>query len=66
MLSQQYQSSHTTQIDGIRIDLNSDEWVLVLPDAERPLFHIFAESSSNEGAHTLVEKYSALVASLQR
>ncbi len=66
MLSQQYQGSDTTQIDGIRIDLSSDEWVLVLPDAERPLFHIFAESSSNEGAHTLAEKYSALVASLQR
>jgi mannose-1-phosphate guanylyltransferase/phosphomannomutase len=40
--------------------------VLVLPDIDRPLFHVIAESSSNEGARILVEKYAALVSSLQR
>ncbi|HZQ97977.1 MAG TPA: mannose-1-phosphate guanyltransferase [Chloroflexota bacterium] len=64
MLSQQF-SDRTKQIDGIKIDLDG-EWVLVLPDVDRPIFHIIAESDSNENARVLMDKYAALVSSLQR
>jgi mannose-1-phosphate guanylyltransferase/phosphomannomutase len=40
--------------------------VLVLPDVDRPIFHILAESDSGEGARVLMDKYAALVSSLQR
>lgn len=66
LLSQQYQSTTLQNVDGIRIDLGKSEWVLVLPDADHPLFHVIAESSSDEGARVLMEKYAALVSSLQR
>lgn len=66
MLNEQYKSSNgQPQVDGVRIDLDS-EWVLILPDAERPLFHVFAESQSLEQAQLLVEKYAAIVNSLQQ
>ena len=66
VLSQQYQSPEARQIDGIKIYLSSSEWVLVLPDVDRPLFHVIAESNSDDGARSLMEKYAALVHSLQR
>src|SRR5579884_577626 len=65
MLSEQFSEQRTKQIDGIKIDLGQ-EWVLVLPDVDRPIFHIMAESESNEGARVLMDKYAALVSSLQR
>ncbi len=65
MLNEQYQGSDVHRIDGVRIDMDT-EWVLVLPDVDRPLFHIYAESTSREGAQALVDKYAALVESLQR
>ncbi|MHB1133312.1 MAG: sugar phosphate nucleotidyltransferase [Chloroflexota bacterium] len=65
MLNQQYRSSGVHQIDGVRIEMGG-EWVLVLPDVDRPLFHIIAESNSQEGARALMDKYAALVDSLQR
>jgi len=66
LLSQQYQSSGPRSVDGIRIDLGDVDWVLILPDPDRPLFHIIAEGESADASHTLMEKYSALVSSLQR
>ena len=52
------------QIDGVRIDLGN-EWVLILPDPDRPLFHIFAESRTPDQAQILVDKYAGLVTGLQ-
>jgi mannose-1-phosphate guanylyltransferase/phosphomannomutase len=65
LLAEQYHDTTVQQIDGVKIGLG-EEWVLVLPDIDRPLFHILAESNSNDGARILVEKYAALVSSLQR
>ncbi len=65
LLSQQFQDQRVRQIDGIKIDMG-DGWVLVLPDVDRPLFHVIAESVSPEDAQALTEKYAALVSSLQR
>ncbi|MCL5074655.1 MAG: mannose-1-phosphate guanyltransferase [Chloroflexi bacterium] len=64
LLSEQYKDQRVRQIDGIKIELG-EEWVLVLPDTDRPLFHIIVEATSSEGAKVLSEKYAALVSSLQ-
>lgn len=48
------------QIDGVKFDLGQ-EWALVLPDADDPLFHIATESTSPEHASALAEKYVELV-----
>ena len=65
ILSEQYRERRAKPIDGIKIDLGK-EWVLVLPDADSPLFHIFAESVSNEQAQALAEKYARVVSGLQQ
>lgn len=63
-LNEQYRERQSAQIDGVKVDLGRD-WALVLPDPDRPLFHVIAESSSAEGAQALVDKYAGLVAGLQ-
>jgi mannose-1-phosphate guanylyltransferase / phosphomannomutase len=65
ILSEQYRERRAKPIDGIKIDLGK-EWVLILPDADRPLFHIIAESVSNEQAQALAEKYARVVSGLQQ
>ncbi|MBE3568403.1 MAG: mannose-1-phosphate guanyltransferase [Thermogemmatispora sp.] len=66
ILSEQYRERRAKPIDGIKIDLGSKEWVLVLPDADRPLFHVVAESESSEQAQALAEKYARVVSGLQQ
>lgn len=65
ILNEQYRSSSTRQVDGVRIDLGKGEWALVLPDADRPLFHIIAEADTESEARKLVDKYAGLVQGLQ-
>jgi mannose-1-phosphate guanylyltransferase / phosphomannomutase len=65
ILNEQYRERRSKPIDGIKIDLGK-EWVLVLPDADRPLFHVVAESVSNEQAQALAEKYARVVSGLQQ
>ncbi|MCL4499697.1 MAG: mannose-1-phosphate guanyltransferase [Chloroflexi bacterium] len=45
LLSQQYQADGAQNVDGVRIGFGESEWVLVLPDVDRPLFHVIAESA---------------------
>ncbi len=65
ILSEQYRERLEEPIDGVKIDLGKDEWVLVLPDADRPLFHVLAESRSRDAAQALADKYARVVSGLQ-
>ncbi len=46
-------------IDGIKVFLDHNEWVLVLPDAEEPYFHVYAEASDDPKAADLAGRYRA-------
>ena len=65
VLNESYANGHGGSVDGVRIDLG-EEWVLVLPDADRPFFRIVAEGSSQRSADSLAEKYASIVNGLQR
>lgn len=43
-------------VDGIKI-YDRDRWVLVLPDAVEPLFHVYAESDEKRESQALVDQY---------
>ncbi len=64
-LNEQYQSYKAEQIDGIKIDFGN-EWVLVLPDPEQPLCHIYAESEQVGDSSKLAEKFSQIVEELEK
>lgn len=65
ILNEQYRDSSTRQVDGVKIDLGRGEWALILPDADRPLFHVIAEADTDAEARQLVDKYAGLVQGLQ-
>jgi mannose-1-phosphate guanylyltransferase/phosphomannomutase len=44
-------------LDGIKIYDADDSWVLVLPDAVEPVFHVYAETPSDETSRTLARDY---------
>ncbi len=65
ILNEQYRGGGAKQVDGVKIDLGNGEWALILPDADRPIFHVIAEAGSDMDARQLVDKYSGLVQGLQ-
>lgn len=50
--------------DGIKV-LRDDGYVLVLPDADAPYFHVIASVDDEAAAHSLVDEYVGLVRSAQ-
>jgi mannose-1-phosphate guanylyltransferase/phosphomannomutase len=51
-------------VDGIKIyDRNS--WVLVLPDAVEPLFHVYAESDEEKASKALAGEYAKKIREMQ-
>jgi len=51
-----HSGSHVELLDGIKI-YDKDSWVLVLPDALEPIFHVYAESPEEKASKDLVGKY---------
>ncbi|GAB4279779.1 MAG: mannose-1-phosphate guanyltransferase [Candidatus Rifleibacteriota bacterium] len=46
----------TVLVDGVKIIMNSDEWVLVLPDPDKPFVNITVESTSEKKVDDLLNK----------
>ena len=57
MLAQDPQTEKTRQVDGVKHQ-NDGEWVVVLPDADRPLFNVYAEAGDDDRAWRLVHEYA--------
>ncbi|MGB8656795.1 MAG: mannose-1-phosphate guanyltransferase [Candidatus Zixiibacteriota bacterium] len=52
-------------IDGVRV-LESNAWVLVMPDRRKASFHILAEGAKKEEAERLLDEYARKVSDWQR
>ncbi len=46
--------------DGVKVFVDGG-WVLVVPDADRPEYHVIASTGDNASAKALVEEYAAMV-----
>jgi len=64
-LNERYRDRRGRHIDGVKIELG-EEWVLVLPDAERPVVHVIAEGKEAGQAAQLAKEYASVVSGLQR
>jgi len=65
LLNQQYKERLGQQIDGVHINLGENQWVLILPDADSPHFHIYSQAQSQQAAQDLIDKYIRIVQGLQ-
>jgi mannose-1-phosphate guanylyltransferase / phosphomannomutase len=50
----------TELIDGVKI-WQGKNWVLILPDADKPFFHVDAEADSPREAQDLIKRYCELI-----
>jgi mannose-1-phosphate guanylyltransferase/phosphomannomutase len=55
--------------DGVKLNLERGAWVLMLPDADNPLFYVYAETGGSDtvggnGSEGLVSEYAELVEDL--
>ncbi len=65
LLNQQYKDRRDDLIDGIKIVLGEQEWVLILPDPDYPKFHVYGEAGNSTEAEELVDRYVRIVQGLQ-
>ncbi|MCL7453434.1 MAG: mannose-1-phosphate guanyltransferase [Anaerolineae bacterium] len=65
LLNQQYKDRRADLIDGIKIMLGEDAWVLVLPDPDYPKFHVYTEAKTDSEADDLADRYVRIVRGLQ-
>jgi mannose-1-phosphate guanylyltransferase/phosphomannomutase len=52
-------------IDGVKV-WNGKSWVLILPDADKPIFHVDAEADSPRQAQDLIAKYTEKIENWQK
>lgn len=60
-MTEKLRQGRVSLVDGIKVFLDHSEWALVLPDAEEPLFHVYAEAGGDERAEELAESYRSLL-----
>lgn len=53
-------------VDGIKIYVDDEEWVLIRPDNDTARFHLTAEARSEQSAKELIADYSGIVHSYVR
>ncbi len=53
------------QMDGVKVELGKDEWVLISPDEDQPRFQIYTQSRSEAQAEELVQRYARIVEGFQ-
>jgi mannose-1-phosphate guanylyltransferase/phosphomannomutase len=59
-------NGRTELIDGIKLSDSEQEWVLVLPDAAEPTFHIFAEGYTQDEAMKRAKEYVGKIETIVR
>jgi mannose-1-phosphate guanylyltransferase/phosphomannomutase len=64
MLAQEPATERTKQVDGVK-HVWDGEWVLVLPDADQPLFNVWAEAADEGRAWALAHQYADRVGTLR-
>ena len=56
--------NRTDLVDGIKITEAEREWTLILPDAADPVFHVYAEGTTQEGANARATSYVDKIAQM--
>ncbi len=49
---------NTELIDGVKIYFENQDWILIIPDPDRPFFHLFVETGTEEASNRLIKQYS--------
>lgn len=64
-LNQRFQDMLVNAVEGLKIELAQDKWVLILPSQDQPHIEVIAEAATQTAADSIVEEYTQLIRSLQ-
>lgn len=59
LMVEELKNEEVSLVDGIKASLGPEEWVQLLPDADEPYFHVYAESASDEAASEITTRFSS-------
>jgi mannose-1-phosphate guanylyltransferase/phosphomannomutase len=65
VLNEQYKNDIVDNTDGVKLSLNSHDWVLISPDADEPIFYVYAQARSREAANTIADRYARIIEGLR-
>jgi mannose-1-phosphate guanylyltransferase/phosphomannomutase len=61
LLNEQYRDRIVEQVDGLKIQVDPSEWVLIVPESDEAVFTIFAEGPTDDAASALVDRYVRVI-----
>ncbi len=61
LVNEEYRDRIVEQVDGVKIRLDDEQWVLIVPEPDEAVFTIVAESSSQEAAGALADRYVRVI-----
>jgi mannose-1-phosphate guanylyltransferase/phosphomannomutase len=61
LINEKFENHKSPRINGVKIDMRSGQWVLIVPDPDQPYFRIITEAESQSTAETLVDEYAQIV-----
>ncbi len=64
LLNERFQDNKDQAVNGVKINLDSNRWVLIMPDPAQPCFRITTESASRNEAEILADEYAQIVAKI--
>ncbi|RIK33807.1 MAG: nucleotidyl transferase [Chloroflexi bacterium] len=65
LLNEQYHKQLLSSVDGIKLSLHGNDWVMIAPDPDGPFFHIYAEAASRDAANATADRYARIVEGLR-
>ena len=60
-MTEELREGRVSLVDGIKVFLDRSEWALVVPDAEEPLFHVYAEAGDDARSLDLAGTYKSML-----
>ncbi|HEX9077719.1 MAG TPA: sugar phosphate nucleotidyltransferase [Anaerolineae bacterium] len=61
LLNEQYKDRIVEQMDGLKVQIDPSEWVLIVPESDEAVFSIFAEGPTDEAASALADRYVRVI-----
>jgi mannose-1-phosphate guanylyltransferase/phosphomannomutase len=65
VLTEENSDQKIEMLDGIKVHQTDGSWALVLPDANEPIVHIYAEGASRDSCDALAHRYALKVTALR-
>jgi mannose-1-phosphate guanylyltransferase/phosphomannomutase len=61
LINEKFENYKHQAINGVKIDLDANKWVLIVPDPDQPYFRVISEAESQSEAEALVDEYAHTV-----